>query len=65
MDTLIAKKPKARTGINIGWDGGIFGSGDVLNGHVQHTWPIFRPNERVNGRIVFFATHWQVREGHI
>jgi hypothetical protein len=47
------------------WDGGIFGRINALNGHVCCTWPTLHPNRQVNGRIVFFATRWQVREGYM
>jgi len=47
------------------WDGGIFGRINALNDHVRCTWPTFRPNRRANGRIVFFATRWQVQGGYI
>jgi hypothetical protein len=44
---------------------GIFGRQNPLKGHVQRTWPTFRPNKRVTRRKVNFATRWQVRKGHL
>jgi len=47
------------------WGGGIFERKKALKGHMQCMWPTFRPNKRVTGRKVNFATRWQVREGHL
>jgi hypothetical protein len=57
----VVLKSKHTVSFKSWWDEDIFGRINTLNGHVRCTWPTFRPN----GRIVFFATRWQIRGVHI